>query len=180
MGISEIIPLNFTIVPGLLLLSERGETKSSLRKTFILFGCAPSRSSAASSKIIPWPSTSSLAISLNFPFLPQPHLVGSVTWGRTSDFCLTIPSHQTNLERCLLLISEILILCESGRLLSLIVNFLTFFGRSNSLMEISAALSSSSGCSKISSASSVLNLINSAKSRTRNSSPFRTVSSNCG
>ena len=77
-GTSVTQPHNFTLEPGLVLLSDSGLTKSSLRKTLILFGCAPSKSSGASSKTNPCPSTNCLEISLNLPFLPQPHLVGSL------------------------------------------------------------------------------------------------------
>src|SRR3989344_7539374 len=168
MGTSTTQPHNFTREPGLVLLSEKGETKSSFKKTLILFGWLPSRSSGDSSSTKPCPSTNSLDISLNLPFLPQPHLLGSlyflsnckifrifpqeghsnlaaVTWGRTSDFWRTIPSLQMNLFRCLLRISLILIFWDSGRFFNLTLNLVTFWGRSNSLMVNSAALSNSSG-----------------------------------
>ena len=194
-------PWILTRDPGLLLFSVIGETRSSFKKTLIRLGWEPSRSSGDSSRTSPCPSTSSFEISLNFPFLPQPQRVGSlyflstcstfkifpheghsnlaaVTWGRTSDFCRTTPSTLIILLRFLLLISLILICCDSGRLRKRTANFGIFLGRSNSFMAISAALSNSSGFSKTSSAKSVLNLTSSAKSRTRNRLPFLTVSSN--
>src|SRR3989344_968864 len=120
MGTSATQPTSLIRDPGLDFLSVSGETRSSLQNTFIRLGWLPSRSSAASSRTSPWPSTSSLEISLNFPFLPQPHLLGSlyflsscrtlrmlpqeghsnfaaVTWGRTSDFWRTTPSSQISL-----------------------------------------------------------------------------------
>src|SRR3989344_1008302 len=203
MGTSVTHPIIFTREPGLLLLSESGETNSSLRNTLILFDCAPSNSSGDSSNTKPCPSTNSLEISLNLPFLPHLHLLGSLylvsncktdkifpqlghsnlavlTCGRTSDFCLTIPSTQISLFRFLLLIALMVIFCDSGRFFSLTVNFTNFFGRANSLMAISAAFSSSSGFSRISSEISLLTLISSEKSRISWACPFLTASSNWG
>src|SRR3989344_2851772 len=133
MGTSVTHPLSRTRDPGLLRRSEKGETKSSFKKTLIRLGWVPSSSSGDSSKTSPWPSTKALEISLNLPFLPQPHRVGSlyflsscktlrilpqeghsnlaaVTCGLTSVLFLTIPSIKTNLFKCLLRISLIFIL----------------------------------------------------------------------
>src|SRR3989338_6898421 len=79
-GTSTTHPNTFTRDPGLLFRSVMGETKSSLRKTLMRFGCEASKSSGDSSRTNPCPSTSSLEISLNFPFLPHPHREGSLNF----------------------------------------------------------------------------------------------------
>ena len=144
----------------------------------ILFGCSPpSKSSEASSNTIFCASTNSLLNNLNLPFLPQPHLLGSlnlesncrtvitfpqlghsnlalVTCGRTSDFCLTKPLTNKNLLICLLRISLIIISMLSGRAVILILKLLISPSTSNCSSASSPALITSSGLSKSSSANS--------------------------
>lgn len=77
-GISFTMPVTCTLLPGFVLFSVSGETKSFRSRTFILFGCAPpSICSGTSSSTIIWASHSSLLSRLNFPLRPQLHLVGS-------------------------------------------------------------------------------------------------------
>src|SRR3989344_650282 len=120
-GTSFITPTTLILQPGVVLCSIFGSTRSSWRNTESLFGWSPpSNSSGDSSRTSLWASTKSFEISLNLPLLPHVHLDGSlnfcsscrieivfpheghsnfadVTWGLTSDDCLTMPSKNINL-----------------------------------------------------------------------------------
>src|SRR3989338_242956 len=142
-GTSFKTPISLTLLPGVVLSSILGSTKSSFRNTEILLGCSPpSSASGDSSTTILWASTMSLLISLKPPFLTQEHLVGSLNvfsickteitepheghsnlafanCGLTSLACRTMTSTVINVLRCLDLRSLILIKCVAGRSKSL-------------------------------------------------------------
>ena len=196
------MPVILILLPGFVFFSLSGLTKSSLRRILILFGCSPpSRLSGTSSRTIPWASTSSLLSKINFPFLPQPHFDGSlklpfncktliilphtghstfaaVTWGLTSDFCLTIPSAYISLPMCLLLMFLIIIFWFSGRFLKRTLKpFIS--SRSNCSTASSIAFIVSSGLSNRLLAKSRSNLESSTKSTTTNLLSFLKFSTIC-
>lgn len=200
-GISFTMPVTWTLLPGFVLFSVSGETKSFRRRTFILFGCAPpSICSGTSSRTIICASHSSLLRRLNFPFLPQLHLVGSwilvstcimlnmfpheghsylasAICGLTSDLFRTTPSNESNFPRFLLLMLRMSI-CELAGSLS---NRRTSFCTPGFMCStaISPALSMSSGFSRSRSARSGSNIARIGKSIARLLSPFRIRSSSC-
>src|SRR3990167_2066351 len=80
-GTSFKIPNILTLLPGVVLFSILGSTRSSCKKTLILLGCSPpSKESGASSIINLCASTISLLKSLKFPFQPHEHLLGSLNF----------------------------------------------------------------------------------------------------
>src|SRR3989344_2395939 len=148
-GTSFKTPKILTLLPGVVLDSILGSTKSSCKKTLILLGCSPpSKESGDSSIESLCASIISLLNNLKFPFHPQEHLEGSLnflsicrtdkiapqlghsnlaltTCGLTSDACLTIPSIQTMLSKCFALISLIAIKALLGKSSRLTLALLT-------------------------------------------------------
>ena len=134
-AISFKIPIILTLLPGVVLISIFGSTKSSFKKIVIRLGCSPPcKLSLASSIVKTCASTMSFAISLNPPRRPHEHRLGSlnflsickteiiepqlghsnlalVTKGLTSLACRTIPSIPIIFPKCFERIYRIYISC---------------------------------------------------------------------
>src|SRR3989344_2330368 len=119
-GTSFKTPISLTLLPGVVLSSILGSTRSSFRNTEILLGCSPPSNASGDSSITNLcASTISFDSILKLDFHPHEHLEGSLnllsicktdniapqfghsnfaltTCGLTSDACLTIPSIQSN------------------------------------------------------------------------------------
>src|SRR3989344_6803204 len=193
MGTSFTIPVILTLLPGVVLLSILGSTKSSFKKTDNLFGWSPPpKNSGISSIINLWASTSSLPTNLNLPALPQLHLVGSLnlvsicnivitlpqeghsnlaetTCGLTSEACFIMPSIEINKFKCSDLIFLIIIFCVSDKFLNLTLKSVS--GKSNCSNDSSADLITSSGFSNNNSLNSGSYSERSLKSITKDVSP---------
>src|SRR3989344_6823859 len=91
-GTSFIMPIILTLLPGVVFLSITGSTKSSFKKTESLFGCSPpSNDSGDSSRTKRCASTKSFDNNLNFPLLPQVHLVGSLNLVSICNIVMVLP-----------------------------------------------------------------------------------------
>ena len=202
-GTSFTCPITSTRLPGFVPFSVSELTSSFLSRTFILFGCSPPSScSGTSSSTIFCASFSSLLICLNFPFLPQLHLVGSwnllsscsmlnmfpqlghsnfalATCGLISLLFLTTPSYASSLFIVLLLISLIIIFALAGRFRNRMVNPLTSLPRFSCSIAISAAFITSSGWSSSRSAISGSCIASVLKSTIVLFSPFLVFSRSC-
>ena len=185
-GTSFKTPRTFTLLPGVVFSSILGSTRSSFRKTLILFGCSPPvKASGASSVTSLWVSTISLLNSLNPPLLPQEHLEGSLnffsickteiivpqlghsnlaltTCGLTSEDCLIIPSITIISFKCLERIFLTFISWDFGRFVNLTLTALT---KPDSSIASSINLKTSSGFAKSSSAKLFENSVSFIKSR---------------